>query len=535
MSLLSALNMSSAALGVHQTGIDIVSNNISNMNTEGYSKQKANLGTLTLGIPMGDVPGLQAKTSCGVELINVSRYETSFLGSYYREEITEQSYLDEQSKALGDIVNMFDELKGNGLDSALTDFYASLDNLNQNPADMDARVNFIDNAAALAQSMNRISSDLNKLKNSAVGDGTSVELLGKSGLGKEIVSLNSTLDNLVSINKQLISSQTGTLENNNLLDRRDMLLKDLSKFANFETEIMDNGTVNLSIDGTELVKGATLKASFGVQTAAQYDAYCQATGLTNTNKENAVIMLKKDDGQVIQNMNDRISSGTLGAILENAAGEEGITANSVLKDMDNLANTIANIFNEIQTREGAFYIDNSSGKPQLSNEHLEDYKIFVDDDASGTITAGNITINPLLKDEGGYNKIATAYFPDYDPLVPESVDKNAVGNSDNVKAMVDTLTNTSGVEFAPIGNLSLTDYYSGLLSQVVSASSTANNNAEIQNNIVASLDSKAKAETSVDLNEELTDLVRFQTAYNASARVFSTCNILLDTLVNLGR
>ena len=58
--------------------------------------------------------------------------------------------------------------------------------------------------------------------------------------------------------------------------------------------------------------------------------------------------------------------------------------------------------------------------------------------------------------------------------------------------------------------------------------------ADAQDAVVQSLDNKTAEQTSVDLNEELTDLVKFQTAYSASARVFTTCNTLLDTLVNLG-
>lgn len=532
--LLSTLGMSSSALGVNQSAISIISNNIANMNTEGYSKQKVNLGTSILGMPINNNVNTQVKTSAGVEIINVERYTTTFLGSYYRDQITEQSYLDKQQQSITDIANMFDELKGQGLDTALEDFYAALDNLNQYPNDMAARINFLDAASTLTNSMNKMSNNLNEIKNQSVGDGVSIESLEKSEIYSSVQNLNQCLDKLAQINKLILTSQTGTLENNNLLDQRDQLLKEIAQYGDFETDIQSNGTVNLSLDGVKLVGGAEVLGKFDVQTAQQYDDYCQRKGIDNTNESNAVLMIEKSNGTTIQNVNNKVTSGKLGAILNTTTGTDGVNVNTVLNNLDTLAQTIADVFNELQTREGAFYIDTTGATPQLSNANLENYVIFNTKDGSDTITAGNITVNSLLTNEDGYNFIATAYFENYDPLDPDSVDLNAVGNADNVIAMINTKTDNTSPAFDNIGNISLSDYYSGILSKITSATTAKTNEATTQNAIVSSLDNKAKEQTGVNLNEELTDLVKFQTAYSASARVFSTCNTLLDTLISLG-
>ena len=190
MSLMSTLNMSTNAMGVHQNVISIVSNNISNMNTEGYHKQKANLGTLVLGIPINNSVNTQVKTSAGVEMINVERYTTTFIGSYYRDQLTNQSYLNQKANGMQDIANMFDELSGRGLDTALADFYKALDNLNQYPSDMSARVNFLDSASTLTNSMNLISNNLDKIKTKSVGDGVSQKSLENSDLYAQVTSIN---------------------------------------------------------------------------------------------------------------------------------------------------------------------------------------------------------------------------------------------------------------------------------------------------------------------------------------------------------
>lgn len=535
MSLMSTLNMSTNAMGVHQNVISIISNNISNMNTEGYHKQKANLGTLVLGTPINNNVNTQVKTSAGVELINVERYTTTFIGSYYRDQLTNQSYLNQQADGLQDIADMFDELEGRGLDSALESFYEALDNLNQYPSDMAARVNFLDAASSLTSSMNLISNNLEKLKTKSVGDGVSDKSLENSEIYSQITSVNDLLTQIKDVNKMIIHSQTGTLENNNLLDKRDTLINELAKYGNFTIDTQDNGTVNVSLGATKLLSGTKVLATLGVQTAADYDDYCQLNGIDNTNECNAVITITKESGSVIQNANSKFTSGSIGGIIESATSTEGLTVNSIQNNLNTLAKSIAEVFNEIQTRDGAFYIETINGENKLSNTDIDDYVIFVTNDGTADITAANISINSLLTEEGGYKKIAAAFFENYDPATPDEYDADALGNANNIIAMLNTKTNNEGTGFDDIGNISFSDYYSGLLSKIVSGTTAAQNNADAQNDVVTSLDNKAAEQTSVDLNEELSDLIRFQTAYSASARVFSTCNTLLDTLITLGQ
>ena len=283
MSLMSTLNMSTNAMGVHQNVISIVSNNISNMNTEGYHKQKANLGTLVLGIPINNSVNTQVKTSAGVEMINVERYTTTFIGSYYRDQLTNQSYLNQKADGMQDIANMFDELSGRGLDTALADFYKALDNLNQYPSDMSARVNFLDSASTLTNSMNLISNNLDKIKTKSVGDGVSQKSLENSDLYAQVTSINDLLSQIKDVNKMLITSQGGTLDNNNLLDRRDTLINKLAQLGNFTIDTQANGTVNVSLQGTRLVGGAEVLGTIDVQTASSYDDYCKSNLIDNTN------------------------------------------------------------------------------------------------------------------------------------------------------------------------------------------------------------------------------------------------------------
>ena len=82
---------------------------------------------------------------------------------------------------------------------------------------------------------------------------------------------------------------------------------------------------------------------------------------------------------------------------------------------------------------------------------------------------------------------------------------------------------------------SMEDFYSSLLGKIASAGDSAKSLYETQCDVVESLENQLDSEYGVDLNEELVDLVKYQTAYAAAARVFNTVNACLDTLVTLGR
>ena len=122
-------------------------------------------------------------------------------------------------------------------------------------------------------------------------------------------------------------------------------------------------------------------------------------------------------------------------------------------------------------------------------------------------------------------KIACAFFDD-----PANFDENAIGNAQNVVNMLDT----RNLKLAEFGNMSIEDYYTNLLGKVAAGGSNAQALVDTQQTVVDSIYDKILSNNSVDLNEELVDLVKYQTAYSAAAQVFNTCNSCLDTLMALG-
>ena len=160
VSLFNSLNISSNALSVNESAISVVSHNVANMNTEGYSKQKVNLATRNIAGAIGDNPEAQVRANGGVMIANIMRYNDSYLNSYYRDQLSILKGYEAELDALGDLSDVFNDLEGEGISAALEDFYKAVNNLNEYPASSTARVNFIESAKTLTSTLNAKSAQL---------------------------------------------------------------------------------------------------------------------------------------------------------------------------------------------------------------------------------------------------------------------------------------------------------------------------------------------------------------------------------------
>ena len=569
VSLFNALNISSNALTVNESAISVVSHNVANMNTEGYSKQKVNLATRNIAGAIGDSTEAQVRANGGVMIANIMRYNDSYLNNYYRDQLSILKGYEAQLGTLGDLADIFDDLEGEGISGALADFYEAVNNLQEYPASSTARVNFIESAKTLTASLNAKSAQLDELTGKALGDGESQELLEASKIYHEFSVFNDKLEELAEVNKALQITQTGTLHANNLLDQRDMILNDIAQFVDINIEENPhNGSVTMYIGDQVMVQGAVVKAELDLKTAK---AYCEQNGLTYPDdwimtdengapvldefgntipREAAVISLvsRSSDGNVttvLADANSIITTGSLGGLLHSGdAVAEGMNAGVAQQTLNTIAQAIAKVFNDINTKEGAYAINpDDTGKLIATNNgnFIFGEAVQVFDEATGDpvldadgnpvyklkepLTAGNITINPELLTEDGMWKIACAFFDD-----PANFDENAIGNAQNVVNMLDT----RNLKLAEFGNMSIEDYYTNLLGKVAAGGSNAQALVDTQQTVVDSIYDKILSNNSVDLNEELVDLVKYQTAYSAAAQVFNTCNSCLDTLMALG-
>ena len=537
VSLFSSLNIASNALTVNESAISVVSHNVANMNTEGYSKQKVNLATRNIAGAIGNNVEAQVRSNGGVMIANVMRYNNDYLNNYYRTQLSKLNEYEQQLGNLGDLADIFNDLDGTGIDGALSNFYDAMNNLNEYPASSTARTNFIESAKTLVNTMNTKSQQLNELTGKALGDGSSQASLENSKIYVELGSFNDKLQELAEVNKALQVTQTGTLQANNLLDKRDVILNEIAKYVDINVEEKQNGSVTVFCGNTALVRGAKVTGELSVQTAKDYCKnqvppiqYPEEWVDEDGNPREAAVISINGDEYSISDANSVIKGGTLGGLIHSTDNSsDTMTPGKVQTALNNLSQVIADVFNDMNTRENAFCIDpNNTGL--LTAEGKCD--IFTTKDGSTKVTAANITLNDELLTETGIWKISCAYFDDM-----KDFDPRAVGNSQNISGTKNTvgMLGTRNQKQYLLNGMSIEDYYTGILGKIAAGGSSAQNLYDTQSDVVDSIANQIEGGNSVDLNEELMDLVKYQTAYSASAQVFNTVNNCLDTLMTLGR
>lgn len=573
MSIISSLNIAQQALSVNQAAITVVSNNIANVDNEYYSKLSVDLSEVINYTPSTNSGVSVANSLSGVQLSSIVRSTDTYLQGYYRQENTAYSYLAQYSSIATDIESLTNELNDTGLSEALTTFYEAVDGLSDDATDITARQNYASAAENVCYVFNNIYKDVSNIQQSLVGDYTVAGSVESSEITSQTDEVNALLDQLASINSSLIKtgSKTGS-DASSILDKRDQILDSLSALIPIDYSENLNGTVNVSINEYELVNGMTVVGHLGT-----------ATG---TATEPAVInLVDPDDGSIIKaNINSAIDGGSIGAILDfcSSATSSNFTINSVLSQINTLASTFAAVMNTIQIGDPqgdgstAVCLTDDGSELQKATENIftsasanstssSTTRDTEDGDVAGTviatstdsagnatttvttttidsttnkttinqtvttgISAGDIAINSDISDNPyliAAGRLTAEEYADFDKY------KTSIGNSDNATLMLNSRT----TKYAGIGNLTLEGYLTKTVTQVGSSVKSIDSDLDNQQSVLDSIESKLNSATGVNLDEELIDLIKYQRAYQAAARIFSVCNELLEGLMTLGQ
>lgn len=548
MSINSALSVSINALKINQAALNVVSNNISNMNNENYSKQRVNLGTMHLAGHLANSKYEQIAANAGVQMNSISRYENEFLASYFRTQTTQSEYFKTGGDIADHITTTLDELAEGGLSSSLDAFYTAVSGVQQKPADPTSRLNFIQSANNLSIAFNTKYNDLTEYRNSLVGDGTQASL-DASQTAANVDKINQMLTDLASINKRILSSGTLNSSANNLLDQRDAMLTELSKYLNISTSVANNGVASVSLGNIDLIRHTEQMYTFNAKAVEYPDE--------RDDKRVEIQLIDTHTNEVqYKDVTDKITGGSLGAILEMGSNKENaLTVQSAIDTINSLAQGVFEIMNDVQMqgwnangtpKEGATKFAMALGTDANGDKILVSPSefLFVTSDGKYEVNAGNFTINKNFIENPDLLALASVEVQDpttemVDVVIDgktyktlNSDDKYGVGNGQN---MIDVLKTREKTDCVSLNNMSPEEFLMSRVSLVATQSESIKNQYESQMTVKNAVQAQWKSETSVDLNEELTEMLKFQHAFQASSRVFNACSQMLNELVNLGK
>ena len=226
------LTIGSSGVSAYQHALVTVSNNIANVSTDGYARQDVSISA-NAPTPLGG-----SYIGAGSSFDRVRRQYDAFIESNLR---SSNSDLKSQEPLLSYVNRLIDVMgdQNIGLTSAMNQFFESARSLSSDSASQVARSNFLRDADGLAARFQQLSSQFELLGNET-----------QQSIEADVGQVNSITKQLAEINRQLTKESSASRQPSELLDQRDLLLRNLSGLVAVKTRFGENGSVLVSVGDT---------------------------------------------------------------------------------------------------------------------------------------------------------------------------------------------------------------------------------------------------------------------------------------------
>ncbi|MBE6055224.1 MAG: flagellar hook-associated protein FlgK [Clostridium sartagoforme] len=604
--LFSTFNIAKRGMNIQQKSIDVTSHNISNANTVGYSRQRAKIETSRPfgGTSMGS--SVQAgQLGTGAQIQAIERVRDSFLDYQVRGENSVLGKYDMRSNFLYDVESIFNEPSDTGLSNLMGKFFDSFQELSKQPNSSNARTVTAQQSAALADALNATYTKLESLQTNA-----------QDMLKSTVTEVNSILEQLDRVNQEIISVTVSGNTPNDLMDKRDLLLDELSyKFgiqvdkrefngidlrpseagsmkASLLVNSSPNGDVtrfsyvsNVELDKNDL-SGKTYVVTYyknGNMDSEANKRTLKISGITAEQAkeiiDNRIIWADKNgqavrgDGYPIRD-GDTVSYSEVMMFKPETGSINGLV--SVQKDIEDYMNQLNKLAKALAFSVNAIHsgiedpLNNTGGAdkdylPFFVNKDFAMYRsngllANLDETLKGEeeITAKNISINKEILEDVMKIKTKT-----HDDLFAYTHENNLDGTGDGARALSiaqlrDSLIRIQDINETVISRKDMFDrfkggnslsnnglkmenstsgmktdaYFKDTIDRLGVQAQEANRMVTNQEELLYSIEETRASVSGVSLDEEMANLVQFQHAYNANAKIISTVDELLDVIVN---
>ncbi|WP_404996326.1 flagellar hook-associated protein FlgK [Caldifermentibacillus hisashii] len=492
--------MTTQQLALYTTG-----HNIANANTPGYTRQRVSFATAEpfpgAGLNRPQIPG---QLGTGVQAGTIERIRESFLDVQYRSENTKLGYYSSLSNALAKMEDIMNEPSNSGLQNIMSQFWSSLQNMADHPENLGARQVVAAKGQMVAETFNYYYNSLDGIKKD----------LG-SEMDVTVKNINTIVSQIDQLNKQIASVEPHGMLPNDLYDKRDQLVDQLSSLVNVKVTAVKPTQYGQPLPTAVGLYQIELVRKDG-KDGAQLLTVDTTTGASQQNELS--ITAEKGNVQSVQVGNvtlDNLNfSGKLKGLIESygyigANGKVKGHYPEMMEKLNKLAYAFANEFNHIhQQGYGLDKTDQAGEFFDLSGSTDYNYAqiIKVHDEIIKDPT--NIAAAKNGGDNSGDNEIAF-----------ELADLKSKDFS-NYSSLPDDMSGT--FDF----------YYAAMIGELGVAAQSANTNMENVQVLVDSVEYNRQSVSGVSLDEELTNMITFQHAYNASARMITVIDEMLDKIIN---
>lgn len=469
MSLLGIFSIAQTGLIAQKVAIEVTSENIANVNTPGYSRQRTIMETA----PTTTANGLPLGT--GVRVSQVQRSYDDMLQRLLKTENSTYGEASAEQTAMIRIEQLFNDLTSTGLGKSLQDYFNAWEDLSVNPQGTAERQAVLSTGQILSDNFNQINTYMGDVKTQA---NQSLE-----GLTSDV---NDKLKTIASLNVQIQQTENLNGNANELRDQRDLLVRELAQKVGVDYREEDDKTVTLTLASGETLVSANLYGEFSLQdNAGKYDISLRQAG-SATGSPVDLSGAKGEIGGTLQ-VRDRI-------------------VDSYLSRLDELAYNLAN---EVNAAHSSGYGTNGS-------------------------TGNNFFSPPAAM--GGYSGLISVEVTDPAAIAAADADPSlpASGAGNNANALKLAALKTAKVD-SSFGSISFSSFYNSLVGSVGVGVQDSERALQLSESVRKQLDNLRESQSGVSLDEEMMSLIKYQKAFEGSAKLITTATEMLDTVLGLVR
>lgn len=468
------LSIGISAVFANQRALDVTGHNISNVNTPGYTRQLiSNSATLYQNVGLSG-NGKLMQLGYGVDVQEIRQYRDEFLDQKYKKESTGLGYWSARYESVQELETIFNDTSEDGLQSVMDDFWNSWEQLSKPTGGLTARSMVKENAIAFIETVKTMDQTLNDFRSSKNNE-----------IIESVDRVNEIARELASLNLDIKKMEAGGDVANDLRDERNYLIDELAGLA--KIQIVKGDSVNIALEGRLLVDGSRYEQ---IRTVPDSD-------------NNGYVKLVWSKG------NDRleISGGGIKAMFDS---RDELVAGF----RDKLNEYVKGIAAEINAIH-------RTGYGVADNTH-RDFFINELDNSGSNIDLSNIAFNPDLNQ---YDNIAAA--------------EDAFNFEDNRVALkIAELRQKdcfSEDGYEPGGadrKYNYDEYYRNIITSLGNTGLEASTAAEAQKLLVDQIENRRQAISAVSMDEEMSNLIKYEHSYNAATRIVNVMDEMLEIIVN---
>lgn len=457
-----------------QRALDVTGQNISNVNTPGYSRQGITHASSTpsrYGI-QGNRNVMTVGT--GVDVQDIRQYRDYFLDQKLKRENTSLGYWDARRSSIEELETIFNDNSEDGLQVVMDNFWNSWSQLSKPGGGLTARSLVKENAIAFVETVKNLDAMLTNYRKSRNNE-----------IKENVDKLNEITNGIAELNYDIRRIEASGVVANDMRDQRDALVNDLSKMVNIQ--VIEGTTYNIAVEGLLVVSGDTSTPLVAVPDASA-DGYFSIKW-----------------GTTMETIN--IRSGSIKALMDSR---------------DELVDGFRNRLNEFV--KGVVGEINTLHAAGFGNLDDDSRIMFVNskDNSGNNIDLTNIGFNPDLEE---VNHIAAAV-----EKPPGNFEDNRNALKISEWRLKDVFTDKT--YNAATGKYNFDEFYRSIITDIGLEGNKAANAAEAQGLLVEQVEFKRQALMAVSLDEEMSNLIKFEHSYNAAARIVNAMDEMIDIVVN---